>query len=127
MKQSKIQRNDPCPCGSGKKYKKCCMKKSKAEITSDIKNSVISSYTKSSKWFQDILDERTEGEIEYDNVVLREIEKGKSIKKALDIAAQEFPDEALQYDDDNIDEIYAHYDYFVNHVKIMDKINKMSN
>ncbi|MDD9304818.1 MAG: preprotein translocase subunit SecA [Desulfobacter sp.] len=22
----KIQRNDPCPCGSGKKYKKCCMK-----------------------------------------------------------------------------------------------------
>lgn len=22
----KINRNDPCPCGSGKKYKKCCMK-----------------------------------------------------------------------------------------------------
>lgn len=22
------QRNDPCPCGSGKKYKKCCMKRS---------------------------------------------------------------------------------------------------
>ena len=21
----KIQRNDPCSCGSGKKYKKCCM------------------------------------------------------------------------------------------------------
>jgi len=21
----KIGRNDPCPCGSGKKYKKCCM------------------------------------------------------------------------------------------------------
>jgi len=21
----KIQRNDPCPCGSGKKYKKCCL------------------------------------------------------------------------------------------------------
>jgi preprotein translocase subunit SecA len=21
----KIKRNDPCPCGSGKKYKKCCM------------------------------------------------------------------------------------------------------
>lgn len=20
----KVQRNDPCPCGSGKKYKKCC-------------------------------------------------------------------------------------------------------
>ncbi len=23
----KVGRNDPCPCGSGKKYKKCCMKK----------------------------------------------------------------------------------------------------
>jgi len=23
----KIGRNDPCPCGSGKKYKNCCMKK----------------------------------------------------------------------------------------------------
>ncbi|RLD63238.1 MAG: hypothetical protein DRI84_09935 [Bacteroidetes bacterium] len=25
--ESKVGRNDPCPCGSGKKYKKCCMKK----------------------------------------------------------------------------------------------------
>ena len=24
VKDSKIGRNDPCPCGSGKKYKKCC-------------------------------------------------------------------------------------------------------
>ncbi|UOA10392.1 DUF1186 domain-containing protein [Methylobacter sp. S3L5C] len=23
--QSKVGRNDPCPCGSGKKYKKCCL------------------------------------------------------------------------------------------------------
>jgi hypothetical protein len=23
MSQSKIGRNDPCPCGNGKKYKKC--------------------------------------------------------------------------------------------------------
>ncbi|MFC4354325.1 SEC-C metal-binding domain-containing protein [Chryseomicrobium palamuruense] len=21
---TKARRNDPCPCGSGKKYKKCC-------------------------------------------------------------------------------------------------------
>ena len=26
-KTRKIGRNDPCPCGSGEKYKKCCMKK----------------------------------------------------------------------------------------------------
>jgi uncharacterized protein len=24
---NKVGRNDPCPCGSGKKYKKCCEKK----------------------------------------------------------------------------------------------------
>lgn len=26
VKGEKIGRNDPCPCGSGKKYKKCCSK-----------------------------------------------------------------------------------------------------
>jgi preprotein translocase subunit SecA len=26
-KKSKVGRNDPCPCGSGKKYKKCCYPK----------------------------------------------------------------------------------------------------
>lgn len=24
IRQPKVGRNDPCPCGSGKKYKKCC-------------------------------------------------------------------------------------------------------
>ena len=24
--ETKLGRNDPCPCGSGSKYKKCCMK-----------------------------------------------------------------------------------------------------
>ena len=27
----KIGRNDPCPCGSGKKYKKCCMNKKESK------------------------------------------------------------------------------------------------
>jgi peptide deformylase len=26
VKGNKVGRNDPCPCGSGKKYKKCCIK-----------------------------------------------------------------------------------------------------
>ena len=25
--EPKVGRNDPCPCGSGKKYKQCCMRK----------------------------------------------------------------------------------------------------
>lgn len=31
-KKIKIGRNDPCPCGSGKKYKKCCMNKPKSPV-----------------------------------------------------------------------------------------------
>ena len=30
MTTKKIKRNDPCPCGSGKKYKQCCMRKDEA-------------------------------------------------------------------------------------------------
>jgi len=30
-KDKKVGPNDPCPCGSGKKYKKCCMHKEKSE------------------------------------------------------------------------------------------------
>ena len=29
--EKKVGPNDPCPCGSGKKYKKCCMHKDKIE------------------------------------------------------------------------------------------------
>ena len=32
----KIGRNDPCPCGSGKKYKKCCLGKADNPEYSDI-------------------------------------------------------------------------------------------
>lgn len=31
MPHNKVSRNDPCPCGSGKKYKKCCMKTDELE------------------------------------------------------------------------------------------------
>ena len=27
VREEKIDRNAPCPCGSGKKYKKCCAEK----------------------------------------------------------------------------------------------------
>ncbi len=38
-KKLKIGRNDPCPCGSGRKYKKCCLLKGKqpqAQSTEDL-------------------------------------------------------------------------------------------
>lgn len=30
---SKHSRNDPCPCGSGKKYKKCCLPRDQAKAS----------------------------------------------------------------------------------------------
>jgi hypothetical protein len=33
MKTTKIGRNDPCPCGSGKKYKQCCAGKAAEKST----------------------------------------------------------------------------------------------
>lgn len=29
MPSAKVGRNDPCPCGSGKKYKQCCERKAR--------------------------------------------------------------------------------------------------
>src|SRR5690554_1668616 len=34
----KIGRNDPCPCGSGKKYKRCCIDKEDNPDYSDLSN-----------------------------------------------------------------------------------------
>lgn len=33
----KIGRNDPCPCGSGKKFKKCCLPNSAIRLKPDNK------------------------------------------------------------------------------------------
>ena len=43
MKKLKIGRNDPCTCGSGKKYKKCCL--NKIDYSSDPSYSSGSSYS----------------------------------------------------------------------------------
>ena len=36
----KIGRNDPCPCGSGMKYKKCCLNKTAPDIYQCIRDTV---------------------------------------------------------------------------------------
>ncbi len=56
----KISRNDPCPCGSGKKYKNCCMlkRKPKQELESSIKERLVRDIIKfSEKHYSDILDD----------------------------------------------------------------------
>lgn len=38
--QKKVGRNDPCPCGSGRKYKKCCLGKSGGDVLSMLRAGV---------------------------------------------------------------------------------------
>ena len=84
-------------------------------------------YEQMSSDFDGSLKERTSEEIAYDNAVLKELRKGRSIKKALKLAAKKYPNEALQYNDNTIKDIEAHYDYLLNHELIKGKIKKMSN
>lgn len=46
VRKTKIGRNDPCPCGSGKKYKHCCLNKPKAAID------LIENPEERSKWLK---------------------------------------------------------------------------
>lgn len=71
----KVGRNDPCPCGSGKKYKFCCLNKPKSHLDS------IESNVERNKWlkcYPYVGDDRKEGRIYlqdyYDNEAI-EIDK----------------------------------------------------
>jgi len=124
---NKVGRNDTCPCGSGKKYKLCCMQKSQNGAVEQKINAtgIIESYTRMTAGFERELDERTDDEVAYDNVIIQELRRGSSIKKALKIAAEKYPEEALQYDDETIGDIKAHYDYLLNHEAIKNRMKQL--
>ena len=67
----------------------------------------------------EIVGHRSPSEKAYDDVVVDALRQGKTIKESLAIAGTQFPDEAIQWSDDNIEEIAAHYDYLRNHRDIL--------
>ena len=71
---------------------------------------------------QEIIGERTQDEIRYDNEVLKWLRKGRNIRKAIDKANKKYPNEALEFVDSNINDIAAHYEYLLQHENIMRKI-----
>lgn len=61
----KIGRNDPCPCGSGRKYKHCCLNKPKSELDQ------IESAQERKKWlkgYPPVALEKTEGRVYIDDI-----------------------------------------------------------
>ena len=75
-------------------------------------------YLDSAAEFSEMLKERTPGEIAYDYEVVAGLRRGLSILKALELAKEKYPDEALQWDDDTIVDIKDHYEYLMNHEDI---------
>jgi len=60
QKVSKTGRNDPCHCGSGKKYKKCCYDADRSGISVarlEDKYDLLESYPKESQQFREMFDE----------------------------------------------------------------------
>lgn len=70
----------------------------------------------------DIIGERTETEGRYDNEVIKWLKKYGKIRKAIKKANKKYPDEALKYDESNINEIASHYEYIMRHIEIVQKI-----
>jgi methionyl aminopeptidase len=61
-KANKVGRNDPCPCGSGLKYKKCCLLKKGSEYR-DLKNIYLQKYRIRLKQNEDIEGIRRAGQL----------------------------------------------------------------
>ncbi len=72
----------------------------------------------------DIIGERTPDEERYDREVVRWLEKGKPIKKAIAKANEKFPKEALQADDSVLGDIQARYEYLLEHERIMRRLKR---
>ena len=87
---------------------------------------LIDSYLKDTVEFSSMLEERTAGEVAYDNEVVIELRRGLSIKRALEVAGEKYPDEALKWDDETINDIKAHYEYLMNHEDILAKLDGLS-
>jgi hypothetical protein len=125
--QNKVGRNDPCPCGSGKKYKKCCLNNDNNSLLtdrslprSDIKQ-LEQFYNERNSWFDQELSNRTSAEVAYDEVVLACLREGKSIEESIKAANAKYPDEALQINNNNLIDLREHYKYLLNHLIIKDK------
>jgi hypothetical protein len=87
---------------------------------------LIDSYLKDTVEFSSMLEERTAGEVAYDHEVVIALRRGLSIKRALEEAGEKYPDEALKWDDETVNDIKAHYEYLMNHEDILAKLDCLS-
>jgi hypothetical protein len=71
---------------------------------------------------REILGDRTDAEIEYDNTVVAFLAKGMVIQSAIDAANREHPDEALKVHPSQWEDLAARYDYISKHKLMLQKL-----
>ena len=70
----KIGRNTPCPCGSGKKYKKCCLSTQQKKRTPSVKKQrFIPVYTELDQLSNSVVDLINENKLDEAEAVSREL------------------------------------------------------
>ena len=87
---------------------------------------LLDAYLDSAAEFSEMLKARTQCEVAYDYEVVAGLRRGLSISRTLELANEKYPDEALQWDDDTIVDIKAHYEYLMNHEDILSKLTGLS-
>ena len=71
---------------------------------------------------REIIGDRSQAEIDYDNAVVAHLRNGKDIKRAIGAANQEHPDEALKPSADHWADLAARYDYIMEHNAILKRL-----
>jgi tetratricopeptide (TPR) repeat protein len=93
----KVSRNDPCPCGSGKKYKRCCLPKDEfVEVKRARRRQVDAVFAKSSlppRIIPDEVDEDDLTALSNQVVDLLEAERFDEARLACEKLKQRFPEE----------------------------------
>ena len=72
----------------------------------------------------EIIGDRTSSETAHDDAVVEALNQGCTIKEALSIAGEKHLSEAIKWDNGNIGDIAAHYEYLKEHTRIMGMLRK---
>ncbi len=93
-------------------------RKKKNRLPKDL-SALTSLYLNSSSDVAQTLQERSPGEVAFDDEVVRCLRQGMEIRAALTAASAKFPDEGLQWTEETLPHIAAHYEYLLNHEDIV--------
>ncbi len=71
---------------------------------------------------REIIGDRSQGEIDYDNAVVAQLSSGMDIKSAIAAANRTYPDEALRPGDGQWADMEARYNYIRDHKDILKRL-----